>query len=164
MSKTGKKNSKINRGKIIQDSPRSGVLGKGLQPLSEMRVLIADDEPFICNLIGNILKEHFNFEVDKVQNGSDAIVMALSNEYNIILIDLVMPNTSGIKAINAIKSMKPGIPIIAMSGGQYGYSQQAQKNNAYDKFIKKPFSISHLINEVNELLNYQKDRTCSSYI
>jgi len=103
-------------------------------------------------------------EVDKVQNGSDAIVMALSNNYNIILIDLVMPNTSGIKAIGAIKSMKPEIPIIAMSSGQCGFSGNGQKKIAYDKFMKKPFSISLLIKEVNDVLNSEKSSTCNSYI
>ena len=70
-----------------------------------MKVLIVDDE----ELIRNVIKEYLlldNFLVDEASNGLEAIKMAKNNDYDIIIMDIMMPKMDGYTACREIKKLK----------------------------------------------------------
>ena len=78
------------------------------------RILWADDEI-------DLLKPHIifleekGFEIDTVNNGSDAVEMAEENRYDIIFLDENMPGLTGLETLSKIKDSDPGVPIIMIT-------------------------------------------------
>ena len=133
----------------IESTTRINNLG-----LHSKKILVVDDEEFVCNLVSKILEKYLGFEVNKAKNGSEAIAGALTGVYDAAIIDLSMPNTSGMKAIKAIKTMCPNFPIIAMSGKQMDFRpSEIEKELGCDRFLQKPFKISSLILEITSLFD-----------
>ena len=78
-----------------------------------MKILIVDDEP----LIRNVIKEYCvleNFEVEEADNGIDAIEKIKNNEFDLMILDIMMPKLDGFSAFKEIKKMKD-IPVIILS-------------------------------------------------
>lgn len=78
-----------------------------------MKILIVDDEP----LIRNVIKEYCvleNFEVEEADNGIDAIEKIKNNEFDLMILDIMMPKLDGFIAFKEIKKMKD-IPVIVLS-------------------------------------------------
>ena len=108
-----------------------------------MKVLIVDDE----ELIRNIIKEYCNSEgysTDEAENGLVAIEKVKDNEYDIIILDLMMPKLDGYSAYSEIKALK-NIPTIILSAR----SEEADKllgfNLGVDDYLTKPFSPKELM-------------------
>jgi CheY-like chemotaxis protein len=88
---------------------------KAATAVESIRVLVAEDMPLNQLLIKIILKD-FGFEVDIATNGKMAIEMLQQNKYDIILMDLLMPEINGFEATAHIRSqIDPHIPIIALT-------------------------------------------------
>ncbi len=122
--------------------------------LKSRKILVVDDEEFVCNLVSTILEKYLGFEVSKAKNGSEAIAGALTGGYDAAIIDLSMPNTSGMKAIKTIKTMCPNFPIIAMSGKTLDFRpSEIEKELGCERFLQKPFKISSLILEITSLFD-----------
>ena len=119
-----------------------------------MKVLIVDDE----KLIRNIIIEYCNSEgyiTDEAENGLDAIEKVKENDYDIIILDLMMPKLDGYSAYSQIKNIK-NIPTIVLSAR----SEEADKLLGFDlgvdDYITKPFSPKELmarIKAVNKRAN-----------
>lgn len=127
-----------------------------------MKVLIVDDE----ELIRNVIKEYCKFEnylVDEASDGEEAINKVEKNNYDIIIMDIMMPKMDGFKAIEQIKSIK-NIPVIMLSAR----SEELDKLNGFsigiDDYITKPFSPKELMarikavtkrNNKDEIITFQ---------
>jgi len=80
------------------------------------RILIVDDEDPIRFVLETTLSDE-GYEVQTASNGEDAIRLAESNQFDLVMIDLIMPRKDGFETIVALQEIQPGIGIIAMSGG-----------------------------------------------
>ncbi len=102
------------------------------------RVLIADDEPMIRTLAGTVLK-HLGYEVTTAEDGQQAVTAFTTAEkpFDLVVLDLTMPNLSGLDAMRAIRTANPHVPVILASG--YSADRTAA---AEDKvtFLDKPYS------------------------
>ena len=108
-----------------------------------MKVLIVDDE----ELIRNVIKEYCKFEnylVDEASDGAEAITKVEQNNYDIIIMDIMMPHIDGFKAVEQIKNIK-NIPVIMLTAR----SEELDKLNGFsigiDDYITKPFSPKELM-------------------
>lgn len=70
-----------------------------------MKLLIVDDEELIRNVIKEYAKLE-NYEVDEAEDGDEAIEKALSKDYDVIVMDIMMPKRDGFSAIREIKKLK----------------------------------------------------------
>lgn len=68
------------------------------QPMSECKVLVVDDDEPIRRLIGTVLRRA-GFEIDEARHGGEAVSLMQENEYDVILMDLMMPVLSGFEVI-----------------------------------------------------------------
>lgn len=82
-----------------------------------IRVLVADDEPDVCLLLKLQLDFEPGFEVvGTVANGEDALEQSRTLSPDVIVMDLLMPNTSGFEAIKQLQDELPDIGIVAYTG------------------------------------------------
>jgi DNA-binding NtrC family response regulator len=114
-------------------------------------ILVIDDEPVICNGCELILAEH-NYHVDKHTSGKAGLAKALSSDFDLILLDMKLPDLDGMKILHTLKTQIPNVAVIVMTGySTVANAVQALKLGAYD-YLAKPFSEDELINAVDTAL------------
>ena len=115
-----------------------------------MKILIVDDE----KLIRDVIKEYLSlegFEVDEADDGYDAIDKVTNNDYEVIIMDIMMPKMDGYQAIRKIKEMKD-IPCIILSARSEEYDKLLGFDIGIDDYVTKPFSPKELVARVKALL------------
>lgn len=103
-----------------------------------MKVLIVDDE----EMIRNVLKEYIEFEGNETyeaENGLQAVKMCKENDYDIILMDIMMPALDGFSAVKEIRKFKD-IPVIMLSARGEEYDKLFGFEVGADDYVTKPFS------------------------
>lgn len=122
-----------------------------------MKILVVDDE----QLIREVIKEYLNlegYEVDEAIDGQDAVNKALNTDYNLIIMDIMMPNKDGYQACKEIKTKKD-VPFIMLSARGEEYDKLIGFDLGIDDYVTKPFSPKELVARVKALIkrSYGKD-------
>lgn len=108
------------------------------------RILVIDDERSIRNTLKDIL-EYEKYEVDLAEDGKKGLDLIRSNNYDIILCDIKMPEMDGIEVLQKIQILKPDVPVVMISGhGNIDTAVESIKEGAYD-FIEKPLDLNRLL-------------------
>jgi signal transduction histidine kinase/ActR/RegA family two-component response regulator len=127
------------------------------------RVLIADDELFNRILLITILKR-WEMQYEEVQNGREVLEKLKENDYDLILMDVRMPEVSGIDASKIIRQMsdpkKSCVPIIALTAITSGEKRELCIEAGIDEVITKPYNEQELIRLVEKVLsqNHRDER------
>ena len=121
------------------------------------RLLIIDDNEEILTSLKNFLSKK-DYDVMSASNGLDALklIEAATDDFDLVVTDLVMPNISGVAITAIIKKQNPKMPVIAITG--YGEQPEAlaREVNA-DVVMEKPFKLDILEKHISELLiKYQE--------
>ena len=120
-----------------------------------MRVLVVDDE----KLIRDVIKEYLlleKIEVDEASNGEEAVDKVKNNNYDIIIMDIMMPKMDGYSACREIKKIKD-IPFIMLSARGEEYDKLIGFDLGIDDYVTKPFRPLELLARVNsQLRRYSK--------
>ena len=117
------------------------------------RILIVDDEEILRMLICDTLEE-FNFTIDEAGNGLDALNKMQQNSYDLVFLDYMMPDLSGIEVIEKLSSdYKEKTPIIMLTAKAQESDRQIAMDKGAKYFISKPFSPIKLISFIEELRN-----------
>jgi len=105
------------------------------------RLLIADDEATVTQLLSEELTSA-GYDVVAVSDGATAVVQAIEEDFDCIILDVKMPGMDGVSALRSIKQAKPHVPIIVITAhiGE-GYMFESKRLGASD-FITKPFKLS----------------------
>ncbi|MBA4209573.1 MAG: response regulator [Parvibaculum sp.] len=117
------------------------------------RILVIDDDSMIRQTIRFAL-ERSGFDVDEAESGVDGCRIAGEAEFDLVITDILMPHKDGIETIIELKRLRPGLRILAMSGG--GKIDGAEFLNlaarlGVDGTIRKPFPIGALIKKAESL-------------
>ena len=108
-----------------------------------IKILVADDEPSHRKMIDAVLAAE-GYEVTLAEDGQAAISAVENRFYDLVIMDVRMPNVDGIQALQRIKQMSPDIPVIIMTAyASVGTAVDALKSSAYDYLIK-PLDIEEL--------------------
>ena len=108
-----------------------------------MRVLVVDDE----KLIRDVIKEYLlleNFEVKEASNGLEAVDKVKQDDFDIIIMDIMMPKMDGYTACREIKKLKD-IPFIMLSARGEEYDKLIGFDLGIDDYVTKPFSPKELV-------------------
>lgn len=108
-----------------------------------IKILVVDDE----YLIRNVIKEYCQsegYKVDEAANGEEAIDKVYENEYDLIIMDIMMPDMDGYEASKEIKDIKD-IPIIMLSARTEEEDKLNGFNIGIDDYVTKPFSPKELM-------------------
>ncbi|QIH37503.1 response regulator [Flavobacterium sp. Sr18] len=121
--------------------------------LKNVKVLIVEDIP-LNQLLMKTLLDDFGFERDIAENGKIAIEKLKEKEYEIILMDLQMPEMNGFEATEYIrKTMKSTIPIIALTADVTTVDLAKCKAVGMDDYLAKPVDEKQLYNKIVSILN-----------
>ena len=108
------------------------------------KVLIVDDERSIRSTLRDIL-EFEKYEVDEAVNGMDCLVKLKGSHYDVVILDIKMPQMDGMEALERIQILKPDTPILMISGhANIDTAVEAVKKGAYD-FISKPPDLNRML-------------------
>ena len=119
---------------------------------TNLRILVAEDVALNQLLIKIILSD-FGFEYEIAENGKVAIEKMQTNRYDIILMDLQMPEMNGFQATEYIrKTLKSPIPIIALTADVTTVNVSKCKEFGMDDYISKPINENLLYNKIMELV------------
>lgn len=115
------------------------------------RILIVDDEDKIRDVIKEYA-EFSGFEADEAADGMSAIGMVKLNDYDLIIMDIMMPKLDGFSAIKEIQAIKH-IPVIMLSARGEEYDKLFGFELGIDDYVVKPFSPKELMARVTAVLN-----------
>ncbi len=108
------------------------------------KILVIDDQKSIRNTLKDIL-EYEKHEVSLAENGPDGLEQFAANKFDVILLDIKMPEMDGMEVLDKIMETAPDVPVIMISGhGNIDTAVEAIKKGAYD-FIEKPLDLNRLL-------------------
>lgn len=119
-----------------------------------MKVLIVDDEILIRNVIKEYLKIE-NFKYDEASDGEEAVNLATTNNYDCIIMDIMMPNLDGYSAIKQIKEISDA-KIIVLSARTEEFDKLSGFDLGIDDYVTKPFSPKELIARIKAVCKRNK--------
>lgn len=123
------------------------------EPLA--RVLIVDDEDALRFAVKRIL-EYEGYEVETAENGVGGIEMVVEHDYDLALIDLKMPDISGIDVLKEVRRLRPNtICFMATAYASYDTAIQATRLGAFG-YILKPFTDDELLHQLNQGLEKRR--------
>ena len=118
------------------------------------KILIIEDEASIRRVLTKILtEENDTYQVDEAEDGSIGYQKIAQNDYDLVLCDIKMPKMDGVELLQAVKKIKPEIPIVMISGhGDMETAIQTMRLGAFD-YISKPPDLNRLLNTVRNALD-----------
>ncbi len=118
-----------------------------------MRILLIEDETSIANFIQDGLEEE-GFAVDVAENGKKGLQMALENleEYDLLLLDWMLPGMSGIEICRAVRKQNQRLPIIFLTAKDTVDDAVFALETGANDFIRKPFSFEEMLARIRVLL------------
>ncbi|MFC7060494.1 response regulator transcription factor [Halobacillus seohaensis] len=117
---------------------------------NEAKILVVDDEERIRRLIKMYL-ERENYEIDEAEDGYEALNMALQEDYDVILLDIMMPGKDGIEVCKELREKKATPVIMLTAKGEEANRVQGFEVGS-DDYIVKPFSPREVVLRVKALL------------
>ena len=125
------------------------------------RILAIDDDGAVCATVGVIL-ERVGHQVVTAQDGRRGLKQLEADQFDLLLIDIFMPEMDGLETIRVVRQSRPKLPIIVMSGSIDGtempdYLSFATKLGSIES-LRKPFKPAALVDIVDRCLaNRAKD-------
>ncbi len=119
-----------------------------------MRILVVDDEA----LIREVIKEYSlneGYAVDEAENGEKALNLIEKNDYDVVIMDVMMPSMDGLTAIRELKQIK-NIPVIILSARKEEYDKLQGFDIGIDDYVTKPFSPKELIARIKAVTKRQR--------
>ena len=120
-----------------------------------MRLLIVEDERKTGDYLRQGLSEA-GFVVDHVTNGSDGLHLALSEPYDLIILDIMLPGLNGFEFLEAIRKVGQSTQVIFLSARDLVEDRVKGLELGADDYLVKPFSFSELLARVRTLLRRGK--------
>ncbi len=118
------------------------------------KILIIEDEAAIRRVLNKILSEESEtYQVEDAEDGLQGLEKIKNNDYDLVLCDIKMPKMDGIELLEAVKKIKPEIPMVMISGhGDMETAIHSMKLGAFD-YISKPPDLNRLLNTVRNALD-----------
>lgn len=118
------------------------------------KILIIEDEASIRRVLSKILsEENETYIVEDAEDGLVGLEKIKNNDYDLVLCDIKMPKMDGVEVLEAVKKIKPEIPMVMISGhGDMETAIQTMRLGAFD-YISKPPDLNRLLNTVRNALD-----------
>ncbi|MBW3110927.1 response regulator transcription factor [Bacillus sp. MCCB 382] len=118
------------------------------------RILIAEDEEVLRMLMVDTLEDE-GHELDEAADGQEAIDHIMENEYDLILLDYMMPLLTGLEVIKRVRNSpgKSTVKIMMVSAKSQQTDKDLVLKSGADYFIAKPYSPAELVQRIEDILN-----------
>ncbi len=116
-----------------------------------MKLLIAEDELDLAEAL-TVFFEKNQFTVDAVHNGFDAYEYAVTGEYDVIVLDVMMPKMNGVEVLQRLRAEGVSTPVMMLTAKAQTSDRIAGFNAGADDYLPKPFEPDELICRVRAML------------
>lgn len=127
-----------------------------------LKILVVDDEI----KIREVVKEYAivsGYECDQASNGKDAIELVKKNDYDCVILDIMMPELDGFTACKKIKTIK-NVPVIMLSARQEEDDKLFSFDMGVDDYVTKPFSPKELMARIKVVCERNNTHTNDKYV
>ena len=121
-----------------------------------MKILIIEDEYSLADAISETLKKE-NFMTNIITDGEEGEDEALTGVYDLILLDIMLPNKDGFKILDSLQKAKIETPVIILTAKSEIYDKLNGLENGADDYITKPFHIKELVARIKVVLKRKTD-------
>ena len=125
---------------------------------ANMRILIAEDDPKLLKSLVHIFEMN-HYAVDGVDNGNDAFDFASSDEYDGLVLDIMMPGMDGVSLLKKLRASGITTPALFLSAKTETYQKIEGLDAGADDYLPKPFSIGELLARVRAMLRRKDNFT-----
>ena len=133
----------------------------GIYKMPDISVLIIDDEPSILKAVSMTLKQE-HIAVTCADNGTLALDILKANTFDLILLDIIMPDQDGFSILKVIRSSQNYTPVILLSGRGEDSAQVKGLELGADDYITKPFSKTVLVSKIRAMVRRTNQYVSSS--
>ena len=121
-----------------------------------MRVLVIEDEPRLAENIARSLRETAGYAVDVAPDGQEGLFMAESNDYDAVLLDLMLPHIDGMQLLTRFRKAGQRTPVLVVTARDDKESVVALLNAGADDYLTKPFDLGELLARTKALIRRGK--------
>lgn len=128
------------------------IFATGDHPMPEKnRILVVDDEEALRTVLSTELSSE-GYEVSTAGDGNEAIDLVKENNYDLVLLDIKMPNVDGFEVLKYIKGDKPDIKVIMLTGFADLKNAIESKRLGAEDFVSKPYDLVDLLTTIERVL------------
>ena len=127
------------------------------------KILIVDDEAKIREVVKEYAMLIHGFEVEEAENGYEAITKVEHTNFDLIVLDIMMPVMDGFTACREIKRIK-NIPVIMLSARDEEYDKLHGFDLGVDDYVVKPFSPKELMARINAVIKRNQEKEHNRYV
>ena len=120
-----------------------------------MRILVVEDEKKVANFIKKGLEEE-HYAVDTAYDGEAGLFMAEANEYDLIVLDLMIPKIDGLEVLKKIRGSKNNVPILVLTAKASVEDIVKGLDAGCDDYLTKPFEFAEFLARIRALLRREK--------
>ena len=120
-----------------------------------MRILIVEDEKKVSAFIKKGLEEE-TYAVDIAPDGEEGLLLGEQNQYDLIILDLMLPKIDGLEVLSRLRGQKIKTPILLLTAKDSVEDKVTGLNQGADDYLTKPFAFSELLARIRVLLRRGK--------
>ena len=120
-----------------------------------MRILVIEDEKKVANFIKKGLEEE-HYAVDTAYNGETGLYMTEVNEYDLVVLDLMIPKIDGLEVLKRIREDKNSVPILVLTAKDTVEDIVRGLDSGCDDYLTKPFEFKEFLARIRALLRREK--------
>ncbi|MBI4382917.1 MAG: response regulator transcription factor [Nitrospinae bacterium] len=120
-----------------------------------MRILIVEDDKKVAGFIKKGLEEE-TYAVDVAHDGEEGQYMGEQNQYDLIILDIMLPKVDGMDVLTGLRKMKVDVPILLLTAKDSVESKVDGLNKGADDYLTQPFAFSELLARIRVLLRRGK--------
>jgi CheY-like chemotaxis protein len=118
-----------------------------------VRILIADDDPEMLELVSNIATKQLRAEVTRAATGHELLQAIAHGDFDLIITDISMPWMTGLQVMHSARTAGLPVPVVVMTGmTQAEVAGQVHSLGERARLIRKPFSLQELMAAVGEVI------------
>src|ERR671916_626937 len=115
-----------------------------------MRILVVEDEERLARLISRVLTEE-GYAVEMEANGRQALMRALAEEYDLLIVDWMLPELSGVQLVKRLRAAEVGTPALMLTARDQIEDRVEGLDAGADDYLPKPFAFPELLARVRAL-------------
>ena len=127
---------------LFEEIPREG---------ETMQILIVEDEIRLAEALGQIMEEQ-GYQVDMVYDGEDGLNCALTGQYDVIVLDVMLPGKNGFQIVRLLRQAHIKTPVLLLTARDETVDKVTGLDCGADDYMTKPFSVSELLARVEALV------------
>ena len=128
-----------------------------------MRILLVEDSMSLCDALSTVLQKE-KYEVQVANDGEAGLQLAMSDIFDLIILDVMMPKKNGFEVLSEIREKRISTPVIMLTALSQEYNKVKGLDLGADDYLPKPFSTAELLARIRALLRRKTDATPDNLI